>query len=166
MRSASAGEQAADWRSLPIRDQRVAAWFSVGLVLLALSPIVRNCQEEPQDGFPLSHFPMFSMRRGEDLAVTHFVGLTADGQRRNLPFAYFGTRGLNTARKQIRRIVREGGAEALCAHVTRRLANEPHIYGDVKTVRVVTADYEYDRFFQGDVTPVRETVHASCGLPQ
>ncbi len=153
-------------RLLPIRQRRTAAVFSVGLVALVMSPIFRNCVEEPEDGFPLSHFPMFSKRRGQELEVTHFAGLEADGTRKIVPFRYMGgVSGLNTGRKQIMRLVSEGSSGKLCERVARNVAASPDPeLASIARVRVVTGHYAYASFFAGEIAPSREVTHAECAV--
>ncbi|HXG83618.1 MAG TPA: hypothetical protein VNI84_06285 [Pyrinomonadaceae bacterium] len=71
-------ENSAEGKLLP-------ALFSVLLLVLVLSPIVENWRAKPTDGFPLSHFPMFTSKRDKMESVTHLVGLDASGNRYVIP---------------------------------------------------------------------------------
>jgi hypothetical protein len=148
---------------LPLRSRAGAGAFSVALLLLVLSPVYKNCLEEPEDDFPVSHFPMFSTRRGDAIKVTHFVGVDASGKRTVVPFGYMGARGENTARKQISRIVNRGGAPGLCQTVAAAIAGDDRReLAGVEIVQVITGEYEFDRFYRGEVEPREEVVHAQC----
>lgn len=154
------------WRH-PTRTRKGAAIASAVLIVVVLSPLAEVFKDDPTDRFPLSYYPMFSRKRADDLAVMHFVGLNAAGERRFVPFTYFSLGGLNAVRKQIRRLVRAGAAPDLCATVAGRLAEQPtSALADVREVQVVTAYYDYERYFRGDTTPTREKVHASCVVPR
>ncbi len=135
---------------------------SLALIVLVLSPIAENFKDSPEDGFPLSYYPMFATKREDDLAVTHIVGIAADGSRRVIPYYYAAPGGFNSARKRINRIRRDGASDLLCEHVARTLAEEPHDLTEVRKVLIVTGTNENERFFQGAATPSHEKVHAAC----
>lgn len=135
---------------------------SVLLLAVVLFPLAEVFKNEPADAFPLSYYPMFSRKRGDDLAVTHPVGITAAGERRRVPYTYASPGGMNTARKQMRRLVLAGAAAELCGEVAARVAGQSAELADVTEIQIVTGFYEYERHFRGETMPAHERVHASC----
>ena len=139
---------------------------SVALVLIVLSPIVENWKEEPKDGFPLSYYPMFTMRRSAELRLTHVIGIDDRGETTPLHYRLTGLGGgLNSSRKQIRKMVRFGGAKQLCANVSANIGalDKPEL-GSIREVRVITGKYLLDGFFRGQTEPTSEKVHATCAV--
>ena len=145
----------------PILGPRSAAVFSAFFVLVVASPVVENLRNEPRDGFPLSYYPMFSYRRGEDYTVDHLFGLDATGGRSFISFAHVGNGGHNQVRRQVRRIVSEGRAPGLCRRVARRIAPLSR-YEDVEQLLVVSARYGIDPWFAGQREPIQVTIRSRC----
>ncbi len=153
----------------PATMRQPAKWFaaglSVALLCAVLLPLKENWSAKPQDSFPLSHFPMFTDRRGETYEVTYLVGLDASGNQRKIRHTYAGTGGFNQVRRQIRKTVRKGGAADLCQSVAARVARVKRgELAEVNQVRVVTGEYRLNAFFAGDKTPVAEETHAVCNV--
>lgn len=150
-----------------IRPKLIPAIFSLALVLLVLSPVVRNWSEVFVDGFPLSHFPMFTVQRGETTNVTHLIGVRPNGSKIIIPYTFAAVGGMNQARRQISRDARDPErAEMLCERAARRIARrgDPQ-YADIERVRLVTSTYNIDGFFNGDTEPVKERRRAGCRVP-
>jgi hypothetical protein len=144
------------------RGKGFAGALSLAMVGAVLWPVLENWKEEPKDGFPLSYYPMFSLKRPKKADFTYLVGLDADGGRHLLPHRYAGTGGLNQVRRQINRLAREGKAEGLCQRVAERLAGEKDgPFASMVTVQVVTGRYRLAQYFDGKKEPTRERVHAS-----
>jgi len=144
------------------RGKGYASALSLLTVGAILWPIAQNWKKEPKDNFPLSYYPMFSLKRPKKADFTYLVGLDAEGNRHLLPYRYAGTGGLNQVRRQINRLAREGKAERLCRQVAERLALEADgPFSDVKTVQVVTGRYRLAEYFDGIKEPTKERVHAS-----
>lgn len=119
--------------------------------------------EERVDGFPLSHFPMFSAARSRCGKVSHLVAREADGAERILPHRHAGTGGLNQVRRQINRQVREGRAPELATRVAASVAaSRRAAERTVTEVQVVTSKHRFDDFFAGDRAPRRREVHATA----
>ncbi|MGF1471221.1 MAG: hypothetical protein ACFB50_05680 [Rubrobacteraceae bacterium] len=142
-------------------------WYAGGLSILTVGatlwPLVRNWREDPEDDFPLSHYPMFSAKRPEKVRVTHLVGLDGRGKRYLIPYKYAGGGGMNQVRRQINRTVREGRADALCQTVAARISLEKESsFAGVVTVQVVTGRYRLADYFSGAREPLSENVRASC----
>ncbi|GEK79992.1 hypothetical protein [Agrococcus baldri] len=126
-----------------------AAALALGGALLALvaAPVLQHRRAQPVDGFPLSHYPMFSARRGRTGRVVHVVVDDADGTH-PVHYRRLGTGGFNQVRRQLTRRARTPeGAAALAQEALERLGAE--------RVRVVRSTFEYERFFAGDRSPER-----------
>ncbi|MGQ0793375.1 MAG: hypothetical protein ACT4NX_04720 [Deltaproteobacteria bacterium] len=140
-----------------------ACLLSALAILAVLLPIVQNWKERPQDGFPLSYYPMFSAERSGGEKVVRITGYDSRGEQIVIHYGYAGTGGLNQVRRQIRKTVREGRAEELCVAVSRNLAASPKKhYARLETIQIVTSEYRFDDFFAGNKTPVSEKIHAVC----
>lgn len=144
-----------------------ALTYLVGAATLAVvaSPARQYLRppEERVDGFPLSHFPMFSAARTRSGQVTHLVGLDADGGEHTLHHRHAGTGGLNQVRMQINRQVREDRAAGLAARVAASVAaSSGSADRRVQEVQVVTSRHRLEDFFAGDRTPRRRQVHATA----
>ncbi|NIQ16098.1 MAG: hypothetical protein GTO02_17415 [Candidatus Dadabacteria bacterium] len=48
--------------------------LSIIFILVVLSPVAENFKEKPEDDFPLSYYPMFTKKRGEETNITHIIG--------------------------------------------------------------------------------------------
>lgn len=145
------------------REKWFAGGLSLALIGAVLAPIVENWRRKPRDSFPLSHYPMFSKRRGQCERVTYLVGIDARGNRRPLPYHCAGPGGLNQVRRQIRKIARHGAAaDALCAATAaRRAARRDSEYADLVAIHLVTGKYRLRDFFAGREEPEWERVHAT-----
>ena len=145
-----------------IEDGRVAGAFRLAMLAAVLLPIRQNWCRDKRDGFPLSYYPMFSLRRRERLSVVHLVGLTAGGKRRLIPYSYAGTGGLNQVRRQLHRLAHSGAADAVCERAARRLAAKGDgPLADVVTVQVVEGQYRLATYFAGEKEPLSERVYAA-----
>lgn len=137
--------------------------FSVLMILAVLSPIIENLRARPTDGFPLSHYPMFSSRREETATVYYLVGFDDAGNRQLIHYGYAGTGGLNQVRRQIRRRVRRDEAPKLCEQVAERIVSRDRKQlAQVTSVQVVEGTYNLNDYFKGKQAPVEENVHAVC----
>jgi hypothetical protein len=144
-----------------------AALTSAVLLGMVLYPILQNWRRRPRDSFPFSYYPMFSARRGDTAEVTYAQGATSSGAHAPLHFKYIGAGGLNQVRRQLRRLVRDGGAEETCLRVAQRVASaRDSQLRDIVEVRVVTGDFVLDDFSGGLLTCVSETVHAAHPVPR
>lgn len=142
------------------------ALFSFLLVALVLSPIVENWRSKPTDGFPLSHFPMFTAKRDETANVTHLVGLDADGNRHFIPGRFAGAGGMNQVRKQISKSARnKEGAPKLCQTVADEIAERrSERYSRIVKVVVVSGEYNLNDYFAGAKNPVEEKIRVTCDV--
>lgn len=147
--------------------QRSAAWISAVAIATVLWPIADNLRADPVDGFPLTHYPMFTADRGRTMTVTYLVGVDDEGAKRPLTYRLAGTGGLNQVRKQIRRLVLDDRADELCQQVASRVARRTGAsYRRLRAVNVVSGRYDFRSYFRGDTEPEREEVHAACAVPE
>jgi hypothetical protein len=170
---------AAGGLAAPAATSRDAWALAAGVALAAvlLSPVRHyfNGKDKLQeDSFPLSTYPMFSENRKDRVRVPHVVGFAADGERIVPHYRHFGAGGLNQVRKQIARMVRQGGsvevaqryADALAKQrrrsATGQGAGSPRRRREatITHVEVVRSRYFFDTYYDGNTTPQVETVHA------
>lgn len=146
-----------------MRSRNPIRWLCLGTTLVVMSPAAENWRQQPRDSFPLSYYPMFSELRKPQQKVTYLAGEDREGRRIRLRYTLAGNGGLNQVRKQIRKFVSDGRAKQLCetaaANVARRSSA---LMRSVSTVRVVTGEYNLDRYFLGDRKPNEEVTHAVC----
>jgi len=144
------------------------ALFSIFLIALVLSPIIENFRAKATDGFPLSHFPMFTSKRDATENVTHLVGLDADGNRHVIPHRFAGTGGMNQVRKQIRKSARDKeDAPKLCQTVAEEVAERrSERYAKIVKVAVVSGEYNLNDYFAGAKNPVEEKISINCDVPR
>jgi hypothetical protein len=156
----------------PAREKGLAGAFAAVMIGAVVWPVAQNWRDQKKDSFPLSYYPMFSLKRADATTVRYLVGVDARGGRHLIPHTYAGTGGLNQVRRQINRIVREGRSQALCERVADEVArrNEAR-FADVVTVQVVVGRYRLADYFADkrgsvwermDASRVREDVAAAC----
>lgn len=140
-----------------------AAVFSAAVLGAMLWPLAeyRRPLKERVDGFPLSWYPMFSARRPRRAGVNYAVGVRDDGSRRYLPSAALGPAGVNQVRRQLNRVVREGGAETHAAAIAARVALRADLR-DVERIEIVRGRFDLDRCFLDREVRGTETVLASA----
>jgi hypothetical protein len=163
-RAGAASRCADDIRSRPA-TKWVATAFSLVVIGAVLSPIAENWRADPRDDFPLSYYPMFTLKRAETSSVTFVAGFDRRGNRSSIPHWVVGPGGMNQVRRQISRTVEAEDAGKLCRTVGSRVArrrDEP--YTGIVTLQVVTDWYRLDGYLVGDKTPVAEQVHATCDV--
>ena len=145
------------------RGKLRAALMSLMLVGAVLWPIQENWREKPRDNFPLSYYPMFSAKRKAIESFNYLAGHDQHGTRYLIPYKFAGAGGLNSTRRQIGKIVREGRADELAQSVARRLARQEKApWSQIVTVAVVTGNYVVDDYFHGRKEPVSEKLRATC----
>ena len=159
--------------SVRSRSDRLPRWrwspfgavsASVLGIAVVLAPLANHGLDRPVDGFPLSHYPMFTEARGESAEVEHLVGVTADGRELVLDYRRLGSGGMNQVRRQVRRAVREGRSSALLAVALERSIEAGD--GPFVELRLVTSAYHVDDFLGGRREPLTRTVHARVDWPE
>ena len=136
-----------------------ASVCSVVLLVTLLAPVGENWADKPTDGFPLSYYPMFTKRRGATTKIHHAVAVLASGDTIDIPARYAGPGGMNTNRRQMRKAVRKGRAEALAHKIARRFQRRGKDLGAMR-IQVVTSEYAVQDYFRGRTAPVSRVVHA------
>jgi len=146
-----------------VHDKRLAGVVTVLTAAALLLPIAQNWRVAPRDSFPLSYYPMFSLKRSKRVRVTYLVGIDARGERHLLPYGCAGTGGFNQVRRQINRAVREDRVETLCQTVAASpLLKRPGPLASILEVRIVSGEYRLADYFSGkDQTPVSERMLAA-----
>lgn len=133
-------------------------------LLGVLAPARRLRHPGARDTFPLSHYPMFSARRGPHLTVHHLQGVAEDGSVRLLDSRLAATGGMNQERKQIAREARRGRGDRVALRAAKRLARrggEP----DVVEVRVVSGSFALALAFSKPVMSEDAVVLGSAEVP-
>lgn len=160
----STGGQAPRAPIRPAGGKSFAAGFSLVLVGATLAPLAEHAREKPRDDFPLSYYPMFTARRGDVQDVDYLKAIDDRGEGRPLSYKLAGAGGLNQTRRQIRRIIRDGHADALCRAVAEKVARGgKKSLVDVVEVQVVTGEYHLASYFTGvSKAADKEVVHATA----
>ena len=146
------------------RNERwLAGLFSVLLIAGVLSPLLEYQENNPDDNFPFSYYPMFTSTRGESYRITYLAGTDAAGARHPVSYQLAGAGGFNQVRRQIRDATNDGRADVLCADVAEEVLEEDDApYTDLVEVHVVSGRFRFDDYFAGDKAPYEEEVHATC----
>lgn len=154
----------ASGRSSPVPPRKaLASIFGFLLLGATLAPITQNWRPQPRDSFPFSYYPMFSAKRGDTYVVSYMVGLDGQGVRHTIPFWFAGSGGQNETRRQIDRLVREGKAALLCQDVAHQVKwDAGPLYSRMVTVQILTGEFRFDDYFNGNKTPVKKQIRASC----
>ena len=153
-----------DRRSLDGRYSRpLATAFSLLLVLALLSPVIQNWRQDPEDGFPLSYYPMFTTVRGETTKITFVETVDRAGEIHPVRYSHAGRGGFNQVRRQIKRMVRTDRADEMCELVASRLATRKR-YAGAQTVRFVTGEFHINDYMHHLKAPVSRTVRVSCEM--
>lgn len=141
----------------------LAVLLSVGLLLLIASPIRENFQTKPKDGFPLSYYPMFSLKRDTHYTVRYVVGYDDAGKQHIIPYQLLGTGGFNQVRRQVNKRCKQGKAHKLARTAAKRIARQTvPPYTELAYVEVIKGDFHLDNFFLiHDRTPVSAKVLAT-----
>jgi hypothetical protein len=147
----------------PASGKLRAAYMSLGMIGAVLWPVHENWRAEPHDNFPLSYYPMFSAKRKETETFHYMLGRDEAGNRFYLPYSFAGPGGLNSVRRQIRKITEEDRADELAHTLARKLRRKDEApWSNIVTVAVVRGKFVVDDFFHGKKEPVSEQVKASC----
>jgi hypothetical protein len=143
-----------------IQTKKAAAFISIMLIVITLSPVVMNWVEDRVDEFPFSYYPMFSLKRSEVYIQDHLIGYDADEEQYIIPCSYYKPVMFNTARRQINKYVDLGMADTLAVMVAENIASDPSGEMDhIVRVEVVKGTFHIDNFFRhNDRTPLEAVV--------
>lgn len=143
-----------------------AALFSALLCAAVLYPLRQHLRPRSlqEDGFPLSHYPMFSKRRCRSGKMYYAVAVDAEGGRRYVPSRLIGTGGFNQARHQLSRAARGPRGESFARELAARLAAHPEYRGLVR-VELVRGEFDLDNCMLSGRVHGDETVLASAEAP-
>jgi hypothetical protein len=148
-----------------VKGKPYAYALSAILIALVIEP---SLHREPRDGFPFSHYPMFSSaRRAAEAKVAHAVAVTGGGERRPVPPRLVGTDEVLQARATIQQAIDRGTASAreLCAALAERVAagaDEESLGPAFAEIEIRTDTYDPIGYFSGDPAPRTSKVHARC----
>jgi len=147
-------------------ERRAAVTVTAALLACVLWPLrqYRRPRTERRDGFPLSHYPMFSAPRPAKVTVYYLVAETREGDRRYLAHRYIGPGGLNQVRRQVNRRVAEGRATTLARQVAGRVAGHGGV-GMIAQVHVVQGRFHLDRCFGQHQVVGSERILATAEVP-
>jgi hypothetical protein len=163
-RERSAPERATDRAERATSGKRVAAIFSVAVLVVVASPVLENWKERPRDDFPLSYYRMFSEERADRQRITYMVGIDAQGNRYLLPYRFAGTGGMNQVRRQMNRLVDQGRASSLCQTAAARVVRAGSRLRAVQRLEVITGTFRLSEYFAGRTAPDAENVRARCSV--
>lgn len=102
-------------------------------------------RDPPQDSFPLSNYPMFSSVRDTDW-IHIVVGFDAEDEEWAIPPGKVGSIEVMQAAETIRKAIRAKRADALCAQVAARVAEDPD-YADVLVLEVQSRKFDPRTYF-------------------
>jgi hypothetical protein len=118
------------------------------------------------DDFPLSSYPMFSMKRTDPtVRLPSALGVTEDGRRVTLAPEIVGTEEVTHAARTLWAAIRRGreAGRALCREMAERVARsrDAELAG-VKRVEIVLRRYDAVAYFSGQTEPASSRRHARC----
>ena len=140
-----------------------AVLASLIVLLLVFSPVTQNWEKKPEDGFPLSYYPMFAKARDASEHIYHFVGFDAAGKRYDIPYDMVGAGGFNQIRRQIRKRCRSGEGAALIRKVGRRIAGSGKApYDELVELRLIRGTYATEKYLLDNARlPHKEKIYAT-----
>lgn len=138
----------------------VVLW-SAGLLVALLWPIMRD---PPQDGFPLSNYPMFShAKEHENARIVHVVGYSREGRHRPVPPDLLGSEEIMQAYQTVQVAIGRGHSRDLCRRTAARVAADSD-HADIERLEVRTDFYNAVDYFAGDKKPHGTQIHARCSV--
>ena len=147
-------------------ERRAAVTVTAVLLTCVLWPLrqYRRSRAERRDGFPLSHYPMFTDLRPAEVTMCYLVAETCEGDRHYLAHRYVGPGGLNQVRRQVNRRVAKGGAATLAQQVAERVIARSGP-GMITRVHVVRGRFHLDRCFERHHVAGSEHILATAEVP-
>lgn len=143
----------ANSKAVQFSKRIVPACFSLIVLVFVLSPILQNFRSSKlaQDSFPLSYYPMFSKKRDNAHQQVFVAALRPDGSFVPIHYRLLGSGGLNQTRRQLGKLVRQGGAPELESFLQdaaeRVLRSTNRNYADCVSIAVIKGTYELDAYF-------------------
>jgi hypothetical protein len=138
--------------------------FSIGMAAAILSPLHPALRGARHDSFPLSWYPMFSLRRGADEQLTYVVGFDANHTRHIIPSRFYSPGSMNSARKHIDRVAKSATAgPETCKKIATGLADsQSGPWSRITRVKIVRGKFRLRDYFDRRITrPISErTLHA------
>ena len=120
-----------------------------------------------RDDYPLSPYPMFTIRRERQVTVSHVLAVSAAGVTKPLGPDLVGNGAVIHAASTVRRAVETGQADGLCGVVAARLfASDPASAQLTHEILVATSTFDLERYFDGARTPLHRQIHARCSPPR
>lgn len=143
-----------------INSKRVAAVFSFIIAGAVLWPVRENFKEKPADNFPLSYYPMFSAKRGDDHTLNYIVGYDSSNMRYYVPYRYIGNGGLNQVRRQLNKKIRMNDTKDILQKTLKRIEMENEFpYNQLLKVELARGNFNLDTYFRdGRKLPEEETI--------
>lgn len=145
-----------------ILSKRAATVFSFTIAGAVLWPVTENFKKKPADNFPLSYYPMFSLKRKPDHTLNYIVGYDADNKRYYIPYRYIGSGGLNQVRRQLNKKVRKDDTDAVLQKVAKRIIRKNESpYNRLIKIQLVRGRFDFDTYFMsGSKLPEDEKILA------
>lgn len=139
--------------------ERVRGWAAlvIAIVVIGVVPIALD-----RDSYPVSSYPMFSVRRPALSSVGTAVAV-GEGVMALSPEQIAATDEVIQAAAIVRGAIDRGEADALCRDIAERVAGHGPEGGDA--IEVVTESYDAVAWYDGDRRPLQRVVHARCPVP-
>jgi hypothetical protein len=145
-------------------ERSFAVVVGVGMLAAVVSPLVR---QPVKDGFPLSNYPMFSVRVAtENIRIPHVVAFDAGGGGRPVPPDLLGTSEVMQAYQTVNIAVNKGAAAsaALCRETAARVRDADGQWSAVVRLEVRLDWYDAIAYFEGQTRPHGSSTLARCTL--
>lgn len=118
-------------------------WFGLAVTIVALAVVAWPLTRDPirGDGFPLSTYPMFAVKRtGARLSLEYLVATGPGDRRRHVPPRLIANAEVMQAIVTVHAAVARGDSKGLCARVAARVARDRGFDG-LDTLLVVTGQH-------------------------
>ena len=151
-----------------VRHDYSRVWATLVIVvtcLAALSPVVPSLRGRKGDSFPLSWYPMFAKERPEYERPTYVFGVEPDGDRVKVDVSYWSSGGFNQGRNELTTTVSQGRRRLaeLCERIARRVVEKnKRELRKVTELQIARGKYDRAAWFEGDHTPMQETILDTC----
>ena len=156
--------------------------FALALIVVAHPSVWALKLVKPKsnrDSFPISTFPMFSVKVPEKPRINHLIATGPDGVEVRVPFWLWTTGGMNTARAQLNQAVRKKDKErliAFCQKAARGIAKRraratargaKDRFDGATHVKIVRSRYHLENYFRhGERAPLGRRRIRQCKIEQ